>query len=549
MKRWMANTSAAALMLTLLTAGGSYADADLTNIIGPKILPTVGKSDAQKGASIVLREKDRDSWDRDEEFVFMLPEGVTWGDGTKVNGEEPYIRGREMRIYFKGTRYLDEIAIDTVIDVQKKVGLGDVEFSVQNGPVSAEKSRIAIAKVSEHGLVINPRHVRNIAYGDRTVKSVRLELSELIDGSLIQGMGYELTLENAKFDKRMTPSVKEIDGIKRLKADFSEDALILSTDSPSSKTSWEIVFGIIPDENYAGDIVLTLKGRENNEKTVIATVNKDLETLAGETKNISLGYKDQSVTDITITENKNKSLMKGSYSLKLEPSHSGNSIDSAIVEVMSGDLKVENIRYQGNELTFDVTKESNVPSTVVIKDVKMTMSNAAYLGEYKAKLVMRNQNKEDLMIGEFLWFNATAPTEDPAKPLPKRVAQFVVDDMNYTLFTKGVKEEKSFDVAPYIESGRTMMSVKAVAEALDMDVSYDAKTKEITISGKGKEEKAIKFTIDQKTVQVNGESMSIDVAPMVKDGRTFVPVSYVGKFFDVKTSWNSELKMITLTLE
>lgn len=549
MKKWVANASAVALAMTLLSAGGSYADQDLTKVIGPKVLPTVGKSDAQKGAQIILRETERDAWGKGEEFVFMLPEGVTWGNGTKVNGEDPHVRGRELIVYFNGTRGLDEIVLDSVVDVQRKVPLGNVEFSVQNGPVSATKSRIAIAKVSDFGLVMNARQVRNIAYGDRSLKTVRLELKELIDGSLLRGAGYELTLQNAKFDQKMTPSVRELEGIKKLKAHFAEDALVLSTDSASSKTAWEITFGIIPDENYSGDITVQLKGRETNETAVIATVNKDMEASMEEMKNISLGYREQSVADIKLTESKERVLMKGSYVLAIDPAYESNSVDTVKLEVVDGDLEVSNVRYKGNQITFDVVKESTKPSVLLIKDTKVTLSAASFLGEYKAVLTLQKKDKEEVKFAEMVWFNATAPTKDPSKPAPARVAQFVIDKTNYDLFLKGEKEEKTFDVAPYIESGRTMMSVKAVAEALDMDVDYDAATKTVSISSKGVQPKTVQMMIGEKKVLVDGKPVPIDVAPMIKDGRTFVPVSYVGKFFDAKTEWDAGLKMITLTVE
>lgn len=549
MKKWVANASAVALAMTLLSAGGSYADQDLTKVIGPKVLPTVGKSDAQKGAQIILRETERDAWGKGEEFVFMLPEGVTWGNGTKVNGEDPHVRGRELIVYFNGTRGLDEIVLDSVVDVQRKVPLGNVEFSVQNGPVSAAKSRIAIAKVSDFGLVMNARQVRNIAYGDRSLKTVRLELKELIDGSLLRGAGYELTLQNAKFDQKMTPSVRELEGIKKLKAHFAEDALVLSTDSASSKTAWEITFGIIPDENYSGDITVQLKGRETDETAVIATVNKDMEASMEEMKNISLGYREQSVADIKLTESKERVLMKGSYVLAIDPAYESNSVDTVKLEVVDGDLEVSNVRYKGNQITFDVVKESTKPSVLLIKDTKVTLSAASFLGEYKAVLTLQKKDKEEVKFAEMVWFNATAPTKDPSKPAPARVAQFVIDKTNYDLFLKGEKEEKTFDVAPYIESGRTMMSVKAVAEALDMDVDYDAATKTVSISSKGAQPKTVQMMIGEKKVLVDGKPVPIDVAPMIKDGRTFVPVSYVGKFFDAKTEWDAGLKMITLTVE
>lgn len=548
MKKWASKMMALTMIATLFVTGESYAlQGDDTRVLKPQNIPTVGRTEDQQGAVIVFREKEKDSWVKDGEFVFMLPDGVTWATGTKVNGEEPFARDRKLTIYFHGTRDLDQIVLTPVLHVRRDVPLGDIDLSINNGPISPENGRIVIAKVSDHGLLINAQDTQKIIYGDKSAKKIKVKLDEMIDESLLRSMPYELTLENATFVKKTAPSVRTLTGNKKLEAKYTDDSLVLMTNDQAKKTSWEIGFEIVPNADYVGDIVLNLKGRETDQKTVVASVDKDLNVVAGEMKNVSLGYRNQAVADLTITEAKDGLLSKGTYVLSIDPVHEGNMIESAAVEVTDGNLSIANVRHKNNEITFDITRESTRPSTIVVKDVQMSMSGAAYLGEYKVKLA--KSGKEMTNFAELLWFNATAPTDDPSKPAPARVAQFVIDKTDYTLFLKGVKEEKSFDVAPFIESGRTMMSVKAVAEALDMDVAYDAATKTVSITSKGEKPKTVKMTIGEKNILVDEKPVPIDVAPMIKDGRTFVPVSYVGKFFDVKTAWDGELKMITVTVD
>lgn len=58
-----------------------------------------------------------------------------------------------------------------------------------------------------------------------------------------------------------------------------------------------------------------------------------------------------------------------------------------------------------------------------------------------------------------------------------------------------------------------------------------------------------KFTIDSVTYVVNGESKAMDVAPFIKDNRTFVPVKYVAEALGVKESdiiWNPYAKSVTI---
>ncbi|WP_082910455.1 copper amine oxidase N-terminal domain-containing protein [Hydrogenibacillus schlegelii] len=58
-----------------------------------------------------------------------------------------------------------------------------------------------------------------------------------------------------------------------------------------------------------------------------------------------------------------------------------------------------------------------------------------------------------------------------------------------------------------------------------------------------------KFTIDSMSYVVNGETKAMDVAPFIKDNRTFVPVKYVAEALGVKESdiiWNPYAKSVTI---
>lgn len=548
MKKWISMMMSTVLALSLLS-GTAFADGEQTKVIQPKTLPTIGRAAEQQGAMIIFRESEKDSWSKDEEFVFTLPEGVSWDHGTKVNGIDGFIRDRKLTVYFHGTAELDQIALIPVLNIKRNVPVGNIDISVERGPVSAQYGRVSIAVVSDHGLLLNATEVKDIIYGDKKPQTIKVKLEEMIDDSLIRAMAYEMTLENAKFVKKTEPVVREVLGIKTLETKFADDSLVLSSMEQAKKTSWEISFDILPEEGYTGDITLQLKGREAEQKILIASVKKDLEVEMAEAQTVSLGYKDQKVADVKITEAMPGALAKGSYLFRLEPMHKGNMIESAEVEVTEGNIKISNVRIQDNEISFDVTRDSVRESVIMLKNVEMTMGTGSFLGEYKLSFLRRGKTKEDeVKFADFVWFNATAPTEDPALPAPARVAQFVIGQKDYDLFLKGQKETQTFDVAPYIESGRTMMSVKAVADALDMDVEYEAETKTVTITSKDATPRVMKLKIGEKMLVVGDNPVPLDVAPVIKDGRTFVPVSYISKFFDAETKWDGKLRMVTVTL-
>lgn len=51
----------------------------------------------------------------------------------------------------------------------------------------------------------------------------------------------------------------------------------------------------------------------------------------------------------------------------------------------------------------------------------------------------------------------------------------------------------------------------------------------------------------QKSITVNGKKQSMDVAPLIKDGTTYIPIKYVVDNFGGQAAWNQTAKKITVT--
>jgi len=102
------------------------------------------------------------------------------------------------------------------------------------------------------------------------------------------------------------------------------------------------------------------------------------------------------------------------------------------------------------------------------------------------------------------------------------------------------------DVAPFIDknSSRTLVPVRFVSEALGFNVAYSEKTKEVTIKNN---KTVIVIKIGSKIATVNGKSVTLDVAPVIQNGRTFVPVRFISETMGFKVDWNSDTKRITIT--
>ena len=102
----------------------------------------------------------------------------------------------------------------------------------------------------------------------------------------------------------------------------------------------------------------------------------------------------------------------------------------------------------------------------------------------------------------------------------------------------------SFDVQPFTtEFGRTLVPVREIFEALDATVMWNESTQTITAV---KTDTEIEFTIADYTAFINGEAIYLDAAPQIIEGRTMVPLRFVGEALGANVSWNAEKEEITV---
>ncbi len=93
-----------------------------------------------------------------------------------------------------------------------------------------------------------------------------------------------------------------------------------------------------------------------------------------------------------------------------------------------------------------------------------------------------------------------------------------------------------FDSPPYIDSNnRLMVPVRAIAEALGADVGWDPEYRKVAVDREGK---SVLFTIDSARAEVDGAVKTMDTIPVIRNGRTMIPVRYVSEYLGVDVDWN-----------
>ena len=100
-----------------------------------------------------------------------------------------------------------------------------------------------------------------------------------------------------------------------------------------------------------------------------------------------------------------------------------------------------------------------------------------------------------------------------------------------------------FDVQPVMENNRVLVPLRAVFEALDSDISWDNETQTVIASGN----KVIVLQIDSDIAFVNGEKKQLDVPARLVNGRTMVPLRFVGEAVGAAVHWDSETLTVNIT--
>ena len=94
------------------------------------------------------------------------------------------------------------------------------------------------------------------------------------------------------------------------------------------------------------------------------------------------------------------------------------------------------------------------------------------------------------------------------------------------------------DAAPFIDSGRTFLPIRCVAESFGIFVEWDDNAKTTTL------ERGLvtaSLTSGSKTMTVTKRGIetlvNMDVAPVLMDGRISLPVRFVAEAFDLGVEW------------
>lgn len=107
------------------------------------------------------------------------------------------------------------------------------------------------------------------------------------------------------------------------------------------------------------------------------------------------------------------------------------------------------------------------------------------------------------------------------------------------IYFDGVKNE--IDTSIFTYNGRTMVPVRFIAESFGFDVFWN--NGEVVLKNLKNE---IRLFIGKNEIEINGKKIKIDSSPVIKDGRTFLPIRYISEALNLIVSWDGVKKEVTV---
>ncbi|MCG0279052.1 MAG: hypothetical protein L5656_11120, partial [Thermanaeromonas sp.] len=121
-------------------------------------------------------------------------------------------------------------------------------------------------------------------------------------------------------------------------------------------------------------------------------------------------------------------------------------------------------------------------------------------------------------------------------------AVFTLGEKRYT--SRG--ETKEMDVAPFTYEGRTFVPLRFLAQALGVPgegIFWDEKERLVKISSQGH---TIVLQVGRKEIEVDGRVEPMDVAPVEREERVFLPARYVAEALGYEVGWVEKRQQVVV---
>ena len=470
--------------------------------------------------------------------------------------------------WFYGRATGKECELVATVDVNRDAAKGDVEVDVykfDKDPTDYTDDKSKFREEEDSATVVAGEYKD---YG-LTLKTKKAPKSVLADGK-----EYRVDLVLSADDESNIPKYIDftVDGgevlVSKNGGEFEGDATTKFADSFTmnpenwnSKADKNFSLKVKADWNRDGDIVLKGKGRGGEEVECIILKARPVAKLVIESKDVLNGSRFVDVNDVVIEETEPGALHTGEeFAISLTPLKFYDVKFENEGEITSENISVDDLKLdkESETIYFTIKSRSKEAAKITISGIKIASRSSLPLGEHKLSLNhvdateirdTRLENGTDYVYGKdwarALDFIADAPYMNIVNELGrvKKTTVFTLGSADYTV--DGVAMQ--LDAPVFTQDNYTMLPVRAVADALGVNVLWNAENRTATfVDG----DKVVSVKIGAKTLYKNGIAYPMATKASVKAERMYIPISSVGDAFglnrDVDYTWNESTKQVTI---
>ncbi len=139
---------------------------------------------------------------------------------------------------------------------------------------------------------------------------------------------------------------------------------------------------------------------------------------------------------------------------------------------------------------------------------------------------------------------APAPAPVPA-PVTETYFQLVLTIDEDTALSG--EETKVLDAAPFIEDGRTLVPFRFIGEELGAEIGWDDAERRVSYL---LDDNKVELWIGLNRARVNDQETTVDqnpdVTPLIRNGRTMVPIRFISEALGFDVEWNPNTRQVTV---
>ena len=137
---------------------------------------------------------------------------------------------------------------------------------------------------------------------------------------------------------------------------------------------------------------------------------------------------------------------------------------------------------------------------------------------------------------------SAAPAENNSKSEKSEAQEIIMQIDNPIMTVDGA--DKGRGTMPIIRDDRTLLPIRAAAEAMGASVAWEEETQTTVLA---KDNTVILLTIGSNIAYLNEEKQTLDIQPIILNDRTMLPVRFIAESFGYDVEWNGVAQIITIT--